>query len=188
MSLLPLRFSCLRPPCLHLSSLRLRTRAAIATLALVMLAGLVTHAAALTATDATKVVALIEALEPELGPLAYDEETAEEWFARDEVRDRLIVKAGFTRQSWRDAFDATLCGYLANLPKGPIDARFAQMRKRLAHAPRMTPEQRATAIAFVDEHEQRLAQLRAAGRPNAGIVHPLMPRLDRLMPQDVASE
>ncbi|MBS7533548.1 hypothetical protein KHC28_07750 [Ancylobacter sonchi] len=172
--------------------LRLRTRAAIVTLALVLLAGLVAHAmaspAALTTAEAAKVVDLVEKLSPELGPLAYDEETADEWFTRDEVRGGLIAKAGFTRESWRAAFDATFCGYLANLPEAPLDARFAQMRKRLEHTPRMTPEQRAAALAFVDEHEQRLGQLRAAGRPDAATVRPLVSRLDRLMPQDVASE
>lgn len=154
---------------------------AIATLSL----ALTTSASALTDQEAAEVVRLIEQLQPELGPVAYDEEEAEIWFARDAVRERLIIKAGFTRQSWRAAFDATMRGYIAAIPEARIDALFREMRLRLEKAPRLTAEQRATAIEFVATERERLDALRAAGHPDAEVVRPFTARLSRLIEEEI---
>jgi hypothetical protein len=158
---------------------------AAATLSLALATALTTQASALTDQEAATVVTLIERLQPELGPIAYDEEEAEIWFARDAVRERLIVKAGFTRQSWRAAFDATMRGYIATIPQARIDALFKQMRQRLEQAPRMTAEQRATAVEFVAAERERLDAIRTAGRPDAEVVRPFSARLSRLMESEI---
>lgn len=167
--------------CFSFSRRTFASMATLATLSLGTLAGMTTPAPALTDQEAGEVVNLIEMLGPELGPVAYDDKEAEIWYARDAVRERLIVKAGFTRDSWRAAFDATMRGYLANVPEHRIDAVFAALQERLEHAPRMTAEQRASVSDFVAQERTRLNSLRAAGRPDAEVVRPFQERLQRLV-------
>lgn len=162
--------------------------AAVVVLALVFLAGLFSPASALTAREAAKVVALVEQLQPEFGPLAYDRETADDWFDRDAAQGGAIVRAGFTRDSWRAALDATICGYLASIPQETVDALFDQMRQRLARTPRMNAEQRAAALAFVEGERERFEALRAAGQADIAVVRPFTPSLRQLLPQEIAAQ
>lgn len=139
-------------------------------------------AAALTAQDADRVVTVMERLQPEFGSLAYDEEVADDWFARDAEAGGVIAKAGFTRESWRDALDATMRGYLANIPQGTVDTLFRELAERLSKAPKLTSEQKAEIAAFVQEERARMDRLRAEGGADAAAVRPYVERLRRLVP------
>lgn len=139
-------------------------------------------AAALTVREVGKVVEVVEKLRPQFGPLAYDESLADDWFARDAEGRGLIAEAGFTQASWRAAFDATICGYLAAVPEGSVEAIFAEMKARLARSPRLTAVQRASIEEFVQEERARLERLRLAGREDVEAVRPFADRLRRLLP------
>ncbi|MFK8253615.1 hypothetical protein [Ancylobacter terrae] len=154
-------------------------RFAVLLLLLVVPAG---PAAALTVREVGRVVEVMEKLRPHFGPLAYDETLADDWFARDAEERGLIVRAGFTQASWRAAFDATVCGYLATVPESAIDALFAELRNRLAHSPRLTAAQRDSIEEFVREERVRLDRLRRAGEADAEAVRPFADRLANLLP------
>ncbi|OKO83015.1 hypothetical protein [Bradyrhizobium sp. AS23.2] len=109
-----------------------RSKQAICALAGLLFAWATVAAAAqtLTARDAGSVVGLLEALKPDLGRLAYDEEVADAWFEQDGDHRGLIAKAGFTKATWKAALDATMKGFFASLPEPEIEARFGKLRKR----------------------------------------------------------
>lgn len=139
-------------------------------------------AVALTVREVGKVVEVLEKLRPHFGPIAYDETLADDWFARDAEERGIIARAGFTQASWRAAFDATICGYLATVPESAIDALFAELRNRLARSPRLTAVQRESIEEFVREERVRLERLRRAGADDVEAVRPFADRLASLLP------
>ena len=70
----------------------------------------------LTVDEAQKITELLVSLSPDLGAFAYDEEEADRWFDEDAATGGRIAAAGFNRESWKEAVDATFRGYLATIP------------------------------------------------------------------------
>jgi hypothetical protein len=141
----------------------------------------VAPAKALTRQEAIVVVKLMQALAPEFGRLAYDEQAADDWFEADAESEGRITHAGFTRESWRTALGATVTGYIACLPEAEFRAKLAAIRERAATRGTLDDAQRRAMLAMVDEIAARLEAMRAAGRAHVEVVRPLAPRLRVLM-------
>lgn len=153
-------------------------RAALLAAAFV-LPGFASPAAALTGEEVSRVVALLEKLEPQSGKLTYDEDEADEWFEQD--HDGHIVSAGFTRETWKEALDQTFRGYLATIPEAEFEARFAGLTEKITGAPDLTDEQRSEMRFFVETKIAEIRQMRAGGKPYADIVRPYAPQLYELI-------
>jgi hypothetical protein len=139
-------------------------------------------AVALSLLDAEKVIALIEKLEPEHGQIAYDEDEADQWFEADSTG--LIEKAGFTRESWKEAFDAVLQGYIALVPQSEIDAKLGAMKAHLDSASGLSAEQKAAVQALYHEQVAIIRTYRANGQKHVDVVRPLAARLEPLIMPD----
>ena len=137
-------------------------------------------ALALTASEAETVAGLIERLEPQAGGFAYDEEEADRLYDEDEAADGLIAAAGFDRDAWRAALDATFRGFLAALPEEEFTATVSTLRARLDASRSITEEQRAALLEMVVENVGRLETMREEGARDAAAVRPLVPRIRRL--------
>jgi acylphosphatase len=132
--------------------------------------------------EAASVVAVIEQMQPDLGKVAYDDDESDRVFEDDSAGRGLIAKAGFSRESWKTAFDATLKGFMAVIPDAEVEAMFATLRTRAAGAADVTAEQRQAITEMVEEQYQIIAGLRDEGRAYKEIVRPLEARLRRLVP------
>jgi len=139
------------------------------------------RALALTPHDASAVVGLIAALQPEFGQFAYDEEIAADWFQRDAAEKGLIAAAGFTAESWEVALGETMRGFLATMPMAELDAIFARLKDAISGMKEMTDAQKDETIAAVDEQIAGLMALRAEGAAFADTVRPLAPKLRSLV-------
>ena len=139
-----------------------------------------TQASALTLEEATTVVDLIEALEPQLGDFAYDEEVADYWFEEDSYGDGWIARAGFTAETWDRALGETMKGFMAILSDAEVEATFSGLKQGIEALPQLTDAQKAEALAAVDEEIASFRAMRAEGMPFAPIVKPLEDRLRRL--------
>jgi hypothetical protein len=139
------------------------------------------QALALTAHDASVVVGLIEALQPEFGQFAYDEEIAADWYERDAADKGLIGAAGFTAESWATALGETVRGFLATMPVAEFDAIFARLKDAISGMTEMTDAQKTETIAAIDEQIEGLMAWRAEGRAFADTVRPLAPKLRTLI-------
>jgi hypothetical protein len=141
----------------------------------------VSPAKALNRQEAIVVVKLVQALSPEFGKLAYDEATADDWFEADAESGNRITRAGFTRETWRIALDATVTGYIACLPEAEFRDRLATLRAKAETRGVFSDAQRRAMLEWVDEVTARLQAMRDAGSEHAEIVRPLVPRLQKLM-------
>lgn len=139
---------------------------------------LVSPAAALTEEEAGKVTRLLGELQPELGGLAYDEEAADDWFDRDQESEGRIEKAGFSREGWKEALDATFRGYLATIPEAEFEDRFANIEARLEASSTLTAEQKAAMREMFEEERAKTRALRAEGRQYLDIIRPHADLLD----------
>jgi hypothetical protein len=139
-------------------------------------------ASALSAGEAQKVVELVEKLEPDHGKIAYDEEEADQWFEDDSAG--LIEKAGFSRQSWKEAFDALMQGYLALVPQSEVDAKLAEIKTRIESAADISAEQKAAVQALFDEQVAAIRTYRENGQKHMDVVRPLAARLKPLVMPD----
>ncbi|ADV09970.1 hypothetical protein [Mesorhizobium ciceri] len=138
-------------------------------------------ALALTARDASAVVGLIEALQPEFGQFAYDEEIAADWYERDAADKGLIGSAGFTADSWKVALGETMRGFLATMPVAELDAIFAKLRNAISGMRELTEAQKTETIDAIDEEVEDLMILRTEGDPFADVVRPLTPKIRSLI-------
>ena len=155
----------------------------LAGLALVVaMAG--TQARALDRQQAETVVALLEQLNDDIGPVAYDEEEGDRWFESDAEDRGLIPAAGFDQPGWKRAFDGTISGYLAALPEADFIAAFDRIMQRAAQSASLSTEQRQAMMAMIDEQATVVGRWRAEGRAHAAIIRPLLPRLQRLIPEN----
>jgi hypothetical protein len=156
-----------------------------ALLALAIVTGLVVPlpAPALSASEAARVVQLLETLQQEFGDFAYDDEVADDWFEQDADSQGLIKAAGFTRQSWKKALDETWRGFLATIPEAEIRKSLADARRRAQQARSLTPEQQQAVLQLADENEKEIFRLRAEGEAFAAAVRPLAQRLRALAGQ-----
>ncbi|WP_378949365.1 hypothetical protein [Mesorhizobium sp. ANAO-SY3R2] len=142
---------------------------------------LVSPAHALTADDVGKVTQILGELEPNLGRLAYDEEAADQWFDDDAELDGRIAAAGFSRESWKEALDATFRGYLATIPETEIETRFAELKAKLEASSSLTSAQKDEMRTFVATKIAETRGLRAEGRQYLGIVRPYADKLNELL-------
>lgn len=137
---------------------------------------------ALSAGEAQKVIELVEKLEPDRGKIAYDEEEADQWFEDDSAG--LIEKAGFSREGWKEAFDAVMQGYLALVPQSEFDAKLSVIKTRLESASGLSAEQKAAVQAMFDEQVVAIHTYRQNGRQHMDVVRPLAARLKPLIMPD----
>ncbi len=144
------------------------------------LGAFVLPARALTVEEAGKVVKLLGELEPELGRLAYDEEEADQWFDDDAGLEGRIAKAGFTRESWKEALDATFRGYLASIAAERFEATFSGLVEKV-DASDLNAEQKAEMRNFVEEKIAETKALRAEGAQYVDAVQPYAAQLNELL-------
>ncbi|MDQ0509610.1 hypothetical protein [Ancylobacter amanitiformis] len=147
-----------------------------------LLAGMVAlPALALDTRQAERVVAVLEELHEETGDTVYfDEQAALEWYERDERSSRHIAAAGFDRQSWKEAFDETLTGFLAAVPQADIDRMFAAFEDHLAATPQLTAREKRQAASIWEAQRSKLRSIRADGAQHATLVAPYVGRLKQI--------
>lgn len=150
-----------------------RRRLAALTAAVLMFGGAtMPPAMALTADEVGAVTRLLGELEPEFGKIAYDETVAEEWFEQDQDNEGRIAKAGFTRESWKEALDATFMGYLATIPQSEFDAEMARIETRLETSTTMNAEQKSAMREIMNEQFASIRALRDGGADYVDTVRP----------------
>jgi hypothetical protein len=164
------------------SFLRRVLRAAIAGIGLAL--GLTFPADSLTVGEAQKVTELLVTLSPDLGPFAYDEEEADRWFDGDAATGGRIAAAGFSRESWRAAVDATFRGYLATIPADLFSERLTEPMERLENSPSVSEEQKAEIRAWAEEQIAGTQALRAEGDAYVETVRSLAAALDAVFGTD----
>lgn len=152
--------------------------------ALILAASVTLHAlpaAALDAREAGQVVTILEKLVAETGSTVYyDEEAAEEWFQIDDETTGLIAAAGFTRASWKTAFDQTMTGFIASIPEAELKKLMEDFINQFGEATKMTPEQRAEAARLMDADMGKFDGIRAKGAKYKAYVTPYSPRLRKI--------
>lgn len=147
------------------------------------LGALVLPARALTVEEAGKVVQLLVELEPELGRLAYDEEEADQWFDDDAGLEGRIAKAGFDRESWKQALGATFRGYLATIAAEHFEATFSGLTEKV-DASDLNADQKTEMRSFVETKIAETRALRAEGARYVDAVQPYAARLNELLGDD----
>jgi len=153
---------------------------AFACLAVFSLAHLDRAALALTAREAESVVNVLEKLKADGMQIAYDDESADDWFEQDSDDKKLITKAGFNQKTWKVAADETMTGFFASIPEAELKSTFDNLRKRLEASAGMTAAQKAAMREVVEEQYAKVNALRAQGKPFVAAVTPLVPRLRKL--------
>lgn len=134
-------------------------------------------ATALTSSEAASVVDLIEALQPQFGPFAYDEEIVAEWFERDAEGSRLITAAGFTEESWKVAVGETMRGFLAVVSEPELQGVFDDLKTGIRRLGQLNDTQKEEAIESLNEEFEKMQAMRAEGSRFAEVVRPLEARL-----------
>lgn len=138
-------------------------------------------ARALETREVEAVVTVLEQLASETGDTVYyDEDAAEEWFEIDEDTSRLIPAAGFSRASWKTAFDRTMTGFIATIPRAEMELMMEEFTDRLGEIAKMTPEQKEEANAMLRAEMGTFEAVRARGAPYRGTVAPYAQRLRKL--------
>ncbi len=158
----------------------LRQSLAVAIAGIGLALGLTFPANSLTADEAGTVSTLLAELSSELGDIAYDEEEADRIFDEDEASEGRIAAAGFSRESWREALDATFRGYLATIPADEFAELLALPMARLEQAVGFSEEQKAEVRAWAAEKLAELEAMRAEGKDHADVVMPHAAELDAL--------
>lgn len=150
----------------------------LSALALAMF--LSTPARSLSPGDVERVVGVMEQLAGDLGDLAYDEEAADIWYDEDAAFERRIAAAGFSRQTWRDALDRTVKGYLATLDQARIDAALVPALNFEARAD-LSEAQREAAREMIAEWRAKMTDWRREGADDAKLVRPFASRIGRAL-------
>ena len=161
-------------------------RAAIAGIGLAL--GLTFPAGSLTVDEAQKITELLVSLSPDLGAFAYDEEEADRWFDEDAATGGRITAAGFNRESWKEAVDATFRGYLATIPADVFAEKLAAPIRRLESSTGVSEEQKAEIRAWAEEQIAETQLLRAEGDAYVEIVRSLAAALDAVFGTDDLDE
>lgn len=139
--------------------------------------GLTLPANSLTRTEAESVIMLVISLSPDIGPFAYDEEEADRWFDADAEMNGAIADAGFNRDGWRQALNATFRGYLATIPANVFSAKLTGALDRLVNSTTLSDEQKAEIRAMLEEKIAEIQLLRAEGAAYVETVRPHSARL-----------
>lgn len=144
-----------------------------------------TAAHALEARQVEVVVTVLEQLASETGnTVFYDEDAAEEWFEADDESSRLIPAAGFTRSTWKEAFDQTMTGFLASIPQAELERMMEDFMNEIGEVGRMTPQQKQEATDALRAEMGRFETIRERGAQHRGVVAPYGPRLRRISLRD----
>ena len=138
-------------------------------------------AQALTTLEATKVADLIAALQPSLGPFAYDEEIARDWYERDAEDRAMIQAAGFTAESWEVAVGETFRGLIALVPQSEVDALRAKLDSSMDGFTQLSEVEKAEVRQEYETEFLRMQGLRAEGADFVDIVRPVAPRLNAII-------
>jgi len=139
-------------------------------------------AGALERREIEAVVGVLEKLTSETGnTVYYDEDAAEEWFETDEEMSELIPAAGFSRRSWKTAFDQTITGFIASVPEAEFDEMIEEFIDKVAEAGKLTPAQKREAAIALRAEMGRLDEVREQGAPYRDLVGPYGPRLRKLV-------
>ena len=137
---------------------------------------------ALESREVRTVVTVLEQLASETGSdVFYDEEAADEWYQVDDETSRFIPAAGFSRVSWKEAFDQTMTGFIASIPKAELDQMIETFASRIGEIAQMTPEQKEEAMTALREHMGKFDEIRQRGEPYQHVVAPYASRLRKLV-------
>src|SRR5690606_26103921 len=111
-------------------------------------------------------------LAPELGPFAWDEEEADRLFDEDSSWNGEIAAAGFSRDNWRHALDATFKGYLATIPNDVFSRRLTEALDGFDNASHLSDAQKQELRGLIEEKIAEIQLLRAEGARYADLVRP----------------
>lgn len=136
-------------------------------------------AMALDPREAEAVVAILETLAYERGESVYMD-AAEDWFEFDRNGFGLITGAGFSLQSWTQAYDETLLGFAGGIAQAEIDAQIAQAEAGVAASP-LSAEQKAVILADFMTQMDEVREATMQGQQYASVVAPVRGRLQVLM-------
>lgn len=139
-----------------------------------------TPARSLSPGDVERVVGVMEQLAGDLGDLAYDEEAADIWYDEDAAYERRIAAAGFSQESWRDALDRTVKGYLATLDQARIDAALVPALDFEARSD-LSEAQKVAAREMIAEWRAKMTNWRKEGADDAKLVRPFAVRIGRVL-------
>lgn len=152
--------------------------------ALILAASVTLHslpAAALDVREAGQVVMILEMLVAETGSTVfYDDEAADDWFQTDEGSSGLIPAAGFTRASWKTAFDQTMTGFIASIPQSELEQLMEGFINQFGEVTKMTPEQKAETARLMGAEMGKFDSIRAKGSKYKTYVTPYAPRLRKI--------
>lgn len=141
----------------------------------------VPEARALDAREVEAVVTVLEKLASETGrSVFHDEDAAEEWFELDDESSRIIPAAGFSRETWKTAFDSTMTGFIASIPEAEFERMFGEFVDRIAEAGRLTAQQKQEAASILRAEMGWLDTFREQGARYEAVVGPFGGRLRRL--------
>lgn len=126
----------------------------------------------LTRAEADGVAALLVDLGSDFGPFAYDDEEADRIFDEDEAYQNRIAGAGFSRESWRKAFNEMFRGYLATIPNDVFSAKLTEALAAIDSLPQLTEEQKAEVRPMFEEKIAEIQLLRAEGAAHVGMARP----------------
>lgn len=137
------------------------------------------EALALDQHEAEAVVAILETLAYERGEAVYMD-AAEDWFEFDQNGFGLITGAGFSRESWTEAYDETLLGFAGGIAQAEIDAQIAQAEAGVAASP-LSAEQKEMILADFMAQMDQVREATVVGQQYASAVAPVRGRLQMLM-------
>lgn len=144
----------------------------------------VTTAAALETREAEAVVTILERLSAETGKTVfYDEEAAQEWFEIDDESSQRIPAAGFTQDSWKEAFDQTMMGFIASIPQAELEQMMEEFADKIGELGKMTAEQKQAATEMLRAQMGNFDTIREQGARYRGAVTPYTERLKLLSRQ-----
>ena len=140
--------------------------------------GLTFPAKSLSPDEVEKVTILMVSLAPELGPFAWDEEEADRLFDEDSSWNGEIAAAGFSRDNWRHALDATFKGYLATIPNDVFSRRLTEALDGFDNASHLSDAQKQELRGLIEEKIAEIQLLRAEGARYADLVRPHVAKLE----------
>lgn len=160
-----------------LSLLRRALFAAISGIGLAL--GMTLPASSLTNDEAARVSSLLIELSSEFGSFAYDEEEANRIYDEDQAWNGRIAAAGFSREQWKEAFDAAFRGYLATIPNTVFSTRLSAALDGLEAVSHLSTEQKKEIRGLLEEKIAEIHLLRAEGAAYADAVRPYAPQLEK---------
>lgn len=136
------------------------------------------NADALNAREAESVVTILEQLAADTEKTVfYDDDAASEWLEIDSESSRLIPAAGFSEDSWQRAFDETMTGFIASIPRAEMERMMREFAGKLGELGQMTPELKQEVAEMLQEQMSTIDAIREQGARYQTIVAPYVERL-----------